>query len=152
MRVTSSPLQPRRVYSINIQIRHYCSAIQFAVDTAVTASANGFLCQIAMKCPLTSSPGLDYIRVHPEIDNVLLTGGDPLLLSVRALRDILAQLRQIPHVRIIRIGSKMLAFDPMRILQNLELQQIFREFSQPQQRIYLMTHFDHPRELTAAGN
>lgn len=42
-----------------------------------------------------------------------------------------------------------MAFDPLRIVQNLEMQQMFREFSQPEQRIYLMAHFDYPRELTS---
>lgn len=95
------------------------------------------------------SLGFQYIREHPEVNNVLLTGGDPLLMSPRRLRSILVQLREIPHVRIIRLGSKMMAFDPLRIVQNLEMQQMFREFSQPEQRIYLMAHFDHPRELTS---
>ncbi|MCA9730456.1 MAG: 4Fe-4S cluster-binding domain-containing protein, partial [Candidatus Eisenbacteria bacterium] len=64
------------------------------------------------------SAGLQYIARHPEISNVLLTGGDPLLMSPRKLREILSQLRRIPHVQIIRLGSKMPAFDPWRILHN----------------------------------
>ena len=94
------------------------------------------------------SEGLEYIRRHPEVNNVLLTGGDPLLMSPRRLRQIISQLREIPHVRIIRLGSKMPAFDPWRILGNEPLQEVFREFSLPDRRIYLMAHFDHPRELT----
>jgi KamA family protein len=94
------------------------------------------------------SEGLRYIADHPELNNVLLTGGDPLLMSVRRLREIIAALRRIPHVRIIRIGSKMPAFDPMRLMANEALLTTLREFSTPQRRIYLMTHFDHPRELT----
>ena len=94
------------------------------------------------------SEGLDYIRNTPEINNVLLTGGDPLLMSTRRLREIIEQLRSIPHVRIIRIGSKMPAFDPYRILSDAELQALFRQFSTARKRIYLMAHFDHPRELT----
>ncbi|MGB9495882.1 MAG: 4Fe-4S cluster-binding domain-containing protein, partial [Azonexus sp.] len=58
------------------------------------------------------SEGIDYIRAHPEITNVLLTGGDPLLLSTRRLTEIIAALREIEHVRIIRIGTKMTAFNP----------------------------------------
>ncbi len=96
-------------------------------------------------------PGLRYIADHPEITNVLLTGGDPLLLSTRRLREIITALRAIPHVQIIRIGSKIPAFDPWRILNDTELLGIFSEFSTPGQRIYLMAHFDHPRELTQAA-
>lgn len=94
------------------------------------------------------SAGLEYIRNHPEVTNVLLTGGDPLLMSTRRLTDIFRKLREIPHVKIIRIGSKMPAFDPYRVLNDPELHQAFRDFSTPEKRIYLMAHFDHPRELT----
>ena len=94
------------------------------------------------------SEGIEYIRSNPAVTNVLLTGGDPLLMSTRRLVDIFAQLRSIPHVRIIRIGSKMPAFDPWRLLNDESLQEAFREYSTAHQRIYLMAHFDHPRELT----
>jgi len=94
------------------------------------------------------SAGIRYIADHPEVSNVLLTGGDPLLMSTRRLIDIFSQLREIPHVKIIRIGSKLPAFDPYRVLNDNVLQSAFREFSTPEQRIYLMAHFDHPRELT----
>lgn len=94
------------------------------------------------------SEGLDYIREHPEVNNVLLTGGDPLQMPTSRLGDIIASLRQIPHVRIIRIGSKLPAFNPFRILDDRELLSIFRTFSTPRNRIYLMCHFDHPNELT----
>ena len=97
------------------------------------------------------SAGIEYIREHSEVSNVLLTGGDPLLMSPRRLIDIFQQLRAIPHVRIIRLGSKMPAFDPWRILNSPDLQAAFRRYSTLDQRIYLMAHFDHPRELTAAA-
>lgn len=96
------------------------------------------------------SEGLAYIADNSGIRNVLLTGGDPLLMSTRRLRETLEALRQIPHVEIIRIGSKIPAFDPWRLLRDPELQETFREFSTPRKRIYLMAHFDHPRELTTA--
>ena len=94
------------------------------------------------------SAGLRYIAEHPEVNNVLLTGGDPLLLSARRLTEIFAALRQIEHVKIIRIGSKMPAFDPWRILDNQDLLAAFSRYSTGDRRIYLMAHFDHPRELT----
>ncbi len=92
--------------------------------------------------------GLEYIRAHPEIDNVLLTGGDPLVLSTRNLEPIVRQLREIPHVRILRIGSKMPAFNPQRILSDPSLHAMFKRYSTPSRKIYLMAHFNHPRELT----
>ncbi|MCZ7663997.1 MAG: KamA family radical SAM protein [Thermoleophilia bacterium] len=94
------------------------------------------------------APGLEYIREHPEINNVLLTGGDPLLLSARKLRFILSELRRIEHVRIIRIGSKMPAFNPHRLLDDPELVDALGEYSWDDRKIYLMAHFNHPRELT----
>ncbi|MDD3528279.1 MAG: KamA family radical SAM protein [Gallionellaceae bacterium] len=92
--------------------------------------------------------GLDYIAAHPEVTNVLLTGGDPLLMSTRRLAEIIGRLREIPHVRIIRIGSKMPAFNPWRILDDPELLAMFERHSTADRRIYVMAHFDHPRELT----
>lgn len=97
------------------------------------------------------SGAFQYIAEHPEIANVLLTGGDPLLLATQRLATILEALRAIPHVRIIRIGSKMPAFNPWRILDDPELHAAFRKYSEPRRRIYLMAHFDHPRELTDAA-
>ena len=94
------------------------------------------------------SAGLAYIADHPEVSNVLLTGGDPLLMSTRRLVEIFDALRGIDHVRVVRIGSKMPAFDPWRVLRDEELQAAFRKYSTPEKRIYLMAHFDHPRELT----
>ena len=86
------------------------------------------------------SEGLRYIADHPEATNVLLTGGDPLLMSTRRLTEIFDELRQIEHVKIIRIGSKMPAFDPWRVTRDAELQTAFRKYSTAQQRIYLMAH------------
>jgi len=94
------------------------------------------------------SEGLAYVAANPAVTNVLLTGGDPLLLSTPRLVEIFDALRAIPHVRIIRIGSKMPAFDPWRVLNDAALHAAFRKYSTPRKRIYLMAHFDHPRELT----
>ncbi len=92
--------------------------------------------------------GLRYIEEHSEVNNVLLTGGDPLILQTPKLAKILERLRTIDHVRIIRIGSKMPAFNPYRFLNDQSLIDLFKEHSLPDRRIYLMCHYDHPRELT----
>jgi len=92
--------------------------------------------------------GLAYIREHEEIDNVLLTGGDPLILGTRRLEPVLRRIREIEHVRVIRIGSKMPSFNPFRILEDESLLELFSRYSRPHKRIYLMAHFNHPRELT----
>lgn len=92
--------------------------------------------------------GINYIRNHPEVTNVLLTGGDPLMLPTKKLREIIAEIRRIDHVYIIRIGSKMPAFNPMRISEDPELLALLKEYSLPERRIYLMSQFTHPREIT----
>lgn len=93
-------------------------------------------------------PGLEYIANHPEINNVLLTGGDPLILAAKRLDMIFERLRAIDHVKIIRIGSKLPAFNPMRIYEDEELLDVIRKHSTAKKRIYIMAHINHPREIT----
>ncbi|MBD3258597.1 KamA family radical SAM protein [candidate division GN15 bacterium] len=94
------------------------------------------------------SEAIAYIKRTPRITNVLLTGGDPLTLSTRRIRSLLKQLRRIPHVGIIRIGTKMPAFNPYRILNDRELLDTISIYSQLEKRIYVIAHFNHPREIT----
>ncbi|HDL19281.1 MAG TPA: KamA family radical SAM protein, partial [Bacteroidetes bacterium] len=94
------------------------------------------------------SGGLEYIRQHKELTNILLTGGDPLILSTGKLKNIIRQLREMEHVNIIRIGSKIPAFNPFRIVNDPTLPEMLAKYSLPDKRIYLMAHFNHPRELT----
>lgn len=94
------------------------------------------------------SEAIDYIEEHTEISNVLLTGGDPLTLPTHKLEKVVRRLCSINHVRIIRIGSKMPAFLPMRISGDEDLLQMLRAFSTPERSIYIMAQFTHPRELT----
>ena len=97
------------------------------------------------------SAGLAYIRDHPEITNVLLTGGDPLFLDTGRLLDIVRQIREIDHVGIIRIGTKMPAYNPFRIINDPMLLDMIRGYSMDEKRIYIMAQFNHPRELTDAA-
>jgi len=94
------------------------------------------------------SEGLEYIKNNKEINNVLLTGGDPLVLSTSKLGPIIQQLREIEHVKIIRIGTKVPAFNPFRILNDPSLLEMFQKYSTNDKKIYVMAHFNHPRELT----
>lgn len=93
-------------------------------------------------------PGLDYIRSKPQITNVLLTGGDPLFLSTRRLEKIIKPLREMPHVGIIRIGTKMPAFNPYRIIDDPELTAMLSRYSTREKRIYLVVHFNVPQEIS----
>ncbi len=93
-------------------------------------------------------PGLQYIKEHEEITNVLLTGGDPLMLSTRRLGAVISDVAHVPHVRIIRIGTKMPAFNPFRVLDDSALLSLISDTCAQGTQIYVMNHFDHPRELT----
>jgi len=86
--------------------------------------------------------GLHYIRQHPEIRDVLLTGGDPLLLPDRRVERILAGIRAIPHVEVVRIGSRTPCTLPQRITP--ELCDMLAKYHP----LYLNTQFNHPREIT----
>ena len=97
---------------------------------------------------LDYSEGLAYIQEHEEITNVLLTGGDPLIMSTRRLGAIFSDVAAVPHVRIIRIGTKMVAFNPFRVLDDPDLLDLIRRYCDDGTQIYIMNHFDHPRELT----
>lgn len=86
--------------------------------------------------------GLEYIASHPEVRDVLISGGDPLVLSDERLEQILTPLRAIPHVEIIRIGTRMPVTLPMRVTDSLA--KLLRRFAP----LYIVTHFNHPREIT----
>jgi KamA family protein len=90
----------------------------------------------------------EYIRRHTEITNVLLTGGDPFTLPAYQLDMILSHIAPIEHVRIIRIGTKIPAFNPYRILDDAALTTTLEKHTSEKTKIYIMTHFDHVKELT----
>ena len=92
--------------------------------------------------------GLEYIREHQEITNVLLTGGDPMIMSTSKLEPIIKQIREIDHVKIIRIGTKIPAFNPHKIVNDPSLHKMIKTYSTDEKKIYIMAHFNHPRELT----
>jgi lysine 2,3-aminomutase len=87
--------------------------------------------------------GLDYIALHPEIRDVVISGGDPLSLSDERLDDILGRLRAIPHVEIFRLGTRNLVTLPQRITGDLV------HMLRQHQPVYVNTHFNHPKECTA---
>jgi len=84
----------------------------------------------------------DYIGAHKEIRDVLLSGGDPLMLSDARLESIIMRLRQMPHVEVIRIGTRVPVVLPMRITG--ELVGMLRKYHP----IWINTHFNHPKEIT----
>jgi KamA family protein len=87
-----------------------------------------------------------YVNSHTEINNVLVSGGDPLTLPNRIIERILKVLARIRHLNLIRIGSRVPVTLPAR-LNDKELIEIFRKYSKPDKRIYVITQFNHPREV-----
>ncbi|MEA2021258.1 MAG: lysine 2,3-aminomutase [Candidatus Caldatribacteriota bacterium] len=86
--------------------------------------------------------GLEYIRRNSQIRDVLLSGGDPLMLSDDYLDWILTELRKIPHVEVIRLGTRIPAVLPYRITRELV------NMLKKHHPIWLNTHFNHPKEIT----
>lgn len=89
--------------------------------------------------------GIDYIRQHPEVRDVLLSGGDPFLLSDDYLDWILGELRSIEHVEIIRIGTRTPVVLPYRITDDLV------SMLKKHHPVWINTHFNHPREMTRSS-
>jgi lysine 2,3-aminomutase len=90
----------------------------------------------------TIRQGIDYIRDHPQVRDVVLSGGDPLMLKDEVLEEILQALRAIPHLEIIRIGSRVPGALPQRI--TARLCQILKKYHP----LYMNLHFNHPDEIT----
>lgn len=86
--------------------------------------------------------GIEYIKIHQEIRDVLLSGGDPLILSTNQLERIIRRVREIPHVQVIRIGTRTPVVMPQRITD--ELVKMLKKYHP----IWVNTHFNHPREFT----
>ena len=93
------------------------------------------------------APALDYLRAHPEISDVIISGGDPMVMSTDRLARLVAAVREIESVQTIRLATRVPVVLPQRITD--ELLAALR----PHHPLWVMTHFNHPRELTveAAG-
>jgi lysine 2,3-aminomutase len=89
----------------------------------------------------------EYIEKHKEINNVLISGGDPLVLSNEVIERFLEVLTKIDHLNFIRFGSRTPVTLPSR-LSDPELLALFKKYSQIDRRLYVVTQFNHPREIT----
>jgi lysine 2,3-aminomutase len=109
----------------------YCTRSRIVGDPSATFSRSEFEMQ------------LEYLARTPQIRDVLLSGGDPLVLAPKILDEILRRLREIPHIEIVRIGSRVPIFLPMRITQ--ELTEVLEQYHP----LWLNIHVNHPNEITA---
>jgi KamA family protein len=89
-----------------------------------------------------------YVADHPEMNNVLLSGGDPFVLSTRKLNEILDHLLPIPHLNSIRFGTKAIAFAPKRF-EDPALPAMFRRIHNAGKAAVIVAHFDHIGEISA---
>jgi lysine 2,3-aminomutase len=135
-------------------IRVYRDRIAFCVNNECA-----LYCRYCLRKRMVGEPGwamkrrelsqaLDWIRRTPEIRDVLLTGGDPLVFSDERLGWLLSELRAIPHVEMIRLGTRLPVTLPFRVTDAL------CRLLERHHPIWINTHFNHPKELTpeaAAG-
>jgi lysine 2,3-aminomutase len=109
----------------------YCTRSRIVGDPSATFSRAEFEMQ------------LDYLKRTPQVRDVLLSGGDPLVLAPKVLEEILSRLREIPHIEIVRIGSRVPVFMPMRVTD--ELTDMLQKFHP----LWLNIHVNHPNEISA---
>ena len=109
----------------------YCTRSRIVSDPSATFSRADFEAQIA------------YLEKTPQVRDVLLSGGDPLTLAPKLLEELLSRLRAIPHIEIIRIGSRVPVFMPMRVTDEL------CDMLQKYHPLWLNIHVNHPNEISA---
>ncbi|NMB61096.1 MAG: lysine 2,3-aminomutase [Chloroflexi bacterium] len=109
----------------------YCTRGRIVGDPSATFSREEFEQQIA------------YLKATPQVRDVLLSGGDPLVLAPTLLEELLTRLRGIPHIEVIRIGSRVPVFMPMRVTE--ELTSMLRQFHP----LWMNIHVNHPNEISA---
>jgi lysine 2,3-aminomutase len=108
----------------------YCTRSRIVGDPAATFNRQEFEMQI------------EYLKRTPQVRDVLLSGGDPLVLAPKILDELLGKLRAIPHIEIIRIGSRVPVFMPMRITQELT------DMLEKYHPLWLNMHVNHPNEIS----
>ncbi|HLA99345.1 MAG TPA: KamA family radical SAM protein, partial [Anaerolineales bacterium] len=108
----------------------YCTRSRIVGDPAATFSRAEFEMQ------------LEYLRRTPQVRDVLLSGGDPLVLAPKILEEILSRLREIPHIEIVRIGTRVPVFLPMRVTSELT------DMLQKYHPLWINIHVNHSNEIS----
>jgi lysine 2,3-aminomutase len=93
-------------------------------------------------------PAAEYIEKHKEITNVLVTGGDPFVLTNDRIDEILGALTEIKHLDFIRFGTRVLVTFPERIISDDDFLDMLKKYSSDEKPLYVVTQFNHPREIT----
>jgi KamA family protein len=129
-------------------------------QTAVILSTNkcGAYCRFCFRKRLVGlkedeilkrfNKAIKYIKEHKEVNNVLITGGDPLSLKTHMIEKFLKLLMPIKHLDFVRFGSRVPVTFPQRILWDDSLPRVLKKYSKKEKRVYVVTHFNHPREIT----
>lgn len=123
----------RVLFLVNNMCASYC---RFCTRKRLTGLDN----EVLPKAEIEQT--LAYLREHTEVRDVLISGGDPLTMSDRNLEYVVSRLREIPSIEIIRIGTKMPMFLPMRVTDDLV------KMLSKYHPVWMNTHFNHPKELT----
>ncbi|HSF82725.1 MAG TPA: lysine 2,3-aminomutase [Anaerolineales bacterium] len=108
----------------------YCTRSRIVGDPSATFSRAEFELQ------------LEYLKHTPQVRDVLLSGGDPLVLAPKILEEILSRLREIPHIEIVRIGTRVPVFLPMRVTAELT------DMLQKYHPLWMNIHVNHPNEIS----
>ncbi len=95
-----------------------------------------------------ANEAVKYISEHKEINNVLVSGGDPLTIKTDLLGKIVKELAAIAHLDFIRIGTRIPVVDPHRIIDDDQLLDLLEDLTHSKKRIYIVTQFNHPNEIT----
>jgi lysine 2,3-aminomutase len=109
----------------------FCTRSRIVGDPAANFSHHDFDLQI------------DYLKHTPQVRDVLLSGGDPLTMAPAILEELLGRLREIPHIEIVRIGTRVPVFMPMRVTDDL------CDMLQKYHPLWMNIHVNHPNEITA---
>ena len=140
------PLVEERLSPVPGLIHRYPDRVVWIVSSACAVYCRFCMRKRGVGCsamrPAAQDEALAYIASRPEIRDVILSGGDPLLLPDSRLFALLTALRKIPHVEIIRIGTRVPVTLPERI--TTKLVRILKRFHP----IFVNTHFNHPDEIT----
>jgi lysine 2,3-aminomutase len=148
----SDPLDEVAHSPVKNVIRVYPDRIAFCVNNECA-----LYCRFCLRKRMVGEPewvmkkreleeALAWIRATPDIRDVLLTGGDPLVFSDDKLAWLLGELRAIPHVEIVRLGTRLPVTLPFRVTED------FCRMLAEHHPIWVNTHFNHPRELTAEAS